>query len=358
MRILYGVFAQGQGHFSKAAVLVPALEARGHEVYVVSSGGPQPPAGYSFRRHRHFSGLAYEVSGGQPDFFRTLVSWTQQIPRISAHMLKLRSLVRQFQPDLILSDFEPLCASGFIEPACEVIALSRQAALLDSAVPLPGEVTFERHLARSIIRMFMGSADRLCGFHVEPASSVCVPPIIRPELHNARSENGEHIVIYNGLPAAAGGSPEELVGWAVRNRQLVVAYGMTPLARGRHGPVEFHLPDRGRMLDDLRTARAVMTTAGFTTPLEAFLLGKPICVVPIPGHWEQQVNAFHLRRAGLAHVGEGWDYDRLLELPPPAPDHPLNDWLRTPAERILDHILDEDSPAGDVSRPARLQGAA
>ena len=77
MRILYGAFAQGHGHFSKAAVLVPLLEAAGHEVRVVSSGGEEPPAGYRFRWHRHYPGLSYAVTRGRTDLTKTFLKWVR-----------------------------------------------------------------------------------------------------------------------------------------------------------------------------------------------------------------------------------------------------------------------------------------
>ncbi|MEX1095939.1 MAG: glycosyltransferase family protein, partial [Planctomycetales bacterium] len=82
MRILYGIFAQGHGHFSKAAVLAPLLESRGHEVRIVSSGADVPPAGYRFAWHRHFPGLSYVLTGGRTDYKRSFLKWARDAPRV------------------------------------------------------------------------------------------------------------------------------------------------------------------------------------------------------------------------------------------------------------------------------------
>jgi uncharacterized protein (TIGR00661 family) len=341
MRILYGIFAQGHGHFSKAAVLLPLLEASGHEVRVVSSGADKPPAGYNFPWHRHFPGLSYVVTNGRTDYRKSVIKWARETPRVMGHLWKLRSLVREFEPDIILSDFEPLTASPFLSANCEVVALSRQVALFDRSIPLPDEMGFERKMTRTAVRLFTSGADRLYGYHYEPASFRCVPPVIRTELSGVQPEDGDHIFVYNQFHTSDGGSAEELVSWARRNRQMVLAYGFSGVERGRQGPVEFRPPHRQGMLDDMRTARAVITTAGLSTPLEAFLLEKPVCTVPIPGHWEQVVNAFHLDVAGIATRSNTWDYDRLLDTAPPSPDHALYSWLRTPAKNILNYILDD-----------------
>jgi uncharacterized protein (TIGR00661 family) len=345
MRVIYGAFAQGQGHFSKAAVLVPLLEARGHDVLVVSSGWETPPKGYAFRRHRHFPGMAYVVANGRTDVRGTVLKWLKEAPQVMRHLWQVRTLVREFQPDLILSDFEPLTASPLLQAKCEVICISRQVALFDRQIPLPETGSFPswslgtRKLARTTIRLFTAGADRLFGYHYEPASSRCVPPIIRREIAALRPQPGDHVFVYNHYDTADSGSPEGLIDWANRTGVPVRAYGFPEIPRGPFGRVLFKPPGRDAMLNDLRTARAVFTSAGLTTPLEAFLLNKPVIAVPLPNQWEQEVNAYHLQSAGLARAGRGWDYDLTFELPPPADDHPLRAWLTVSAEQVLDHVL-------------------
>lgn len=339
MRILYGAFAQGHGHFSKAAVLVPLLEARGCEVFVISSGWERPPQGYAFVRHRHFPGLSYAVVNGRPDASGTFRKWLRDAPRMVRHLWRLRRIVREYQPELIVSDFEPLTASPLLQPPCEVVALSRQVALFDRQVPLPETKSFDHRLTRSTIRLFTAGADRLLGYHYEPASFRCVPPIIRPELRRQQPCRGDHLFVYNHYDTSGSGSPERLVDWARRRNVPVRAYGFAGVPRGRQGGVDFRPASRDAMLDDLRTARAALTSAGLTTPLEAFLLRKPVVAVPLPNQWEQAVNAFHLDRAGLATACDRWDYDLALQLDVPDDRHPLMHWLTTPPERIVDRIL-------------------
>lgn len=339
MRILYGAFAQGHGHFSKAAVIVPVLESRGHEVRLISSGNPTPPAGYHFNWHRHFPGLAYELSNGGADYKRTFVKWVREVPQVMSHLFHVRNIVRDFEPDVIVSDFEPLTASPLIQPKCEVIALSRQVALSDRAVPLPREMPWERKMTRTVIRLFTAGADRRHGYHYQPLSYRCVPPIIRPELKTHPIELGDHIVVYNSFHTVDSGTPEALLEWSKRTRVPVRAYGFPEMPRGQQGGVWFRPPSRDGMIDDIATSRAVITSAGLTTAVEAFLLNKPVCTVPIPNQWEQLVNSFHLQEAGIARWCTSWDYDQLLEVPPPGKSHPLNDWLNTPVEHVLDHVL-------------------
>lgn len=343
MRILYGAFAQGHGHFSKASILVPLLERRGHDVRVVSSGGSQPPPGYHFRWHQHFPALSYVVKNGLIDYKKSSAKWAREFPRILSHLIKLRALVREFEPDLIISDFEPLTASPFLSPRCEVVSLCRQVALFDPQVALPETLELQRKLTRAVFRLFTAGADRCYGYHYMPDSYRCVPPIVRPAIRDAVPEVGNHIVVYNHVNNVDSGSAESLHSWATRNSQPVKAYGFPQAPRGIDGLVEFCPQDPVQMPEDLRTSKGIATTAGLTTPLEGYLLGKPVLTVPIPHHWEQQVNASHLEQAGIATARQHWDLDILLDQPTRPSSPALPSWLATSPDRVLDYVLGEIS---------------
>jgi len=337
MRIVYGCNSQGQGHLGKAAVLVPLLEARGHEVRVISSG-PTPPANYQFAWHQHVTGLVYAIENGHADVGRTLKNWLQSSPALLQSLRSLRRIIQEFQPGLIISDFEPLTASPLLDPPCEVVSVCRQVALLDPAVPTPAPTSLHARLVRTMIRLFTLGADRKHGYHYSPQSHRCVPPIIRPELFSLRPTVGDHVVVYNHS-FVVDGEADRLIAWASDRRIAVRAYGFDDMPRGQAGYVRFQPSSRQQMLLDLASSRGVITTAGLTTPAEGFLLGKPVCVVPLPDQWEQQANVVHLEHAGMAVGSDQWDYDKVLEAPAPAQDHPGRRWLTTDADTVLDVIL-------------------
>lgn len=338
MRIIYGCNTQGQGHLSKAAALVPILRGWGHDVYVVSSG-PDTLQGYAFEKHLHVPGLEYVIKDGQTDYQATAAKWARSIPKMVGSLLKVKSLVRSFRPEAIVSDFEPFTASPMLGADCLVTSVSRQVTLCDPEIPSPEGMDFDRRLARTTIRLFLLGSDRQYGYHYEPTTWRSLPPIIRPELASVTPSVGEHLFVYNfhhcHLQRA-----DELVAWANSRKQLVKCYGfMKEKPRGWEGMVEFCKPGRDELLFDLACARAVITTAGFTLPIESYLFAKPTSVVPIPNQWEQLTNAFHLENAGMSKHLIDWDYDAAMRVPLPVENEGLRVWLRTPAEVVLRQIL-------------------
>lgn len=344
MRILYGANSQGQGHLSKARVLIPLLEARGHTVRVISSGPPVPPE-YDFRDHQHFSGLPYVVTDGTTDFTATFKAWLRAVPAMFRDLFRVRRIVHDWQPDLILSDFEPLTASPLLHPPCEVLAVCRQVALFDPQVPLPDGHTLDKQFARTVIRLFTAGADRYLGYHYAPASYRCIPPSLREDLPLGNVERGDHLLAYCHYT-----SVEPLIAWANRERCEVRAYGFTTQPRGRVGHVWFRSPSRESLLEDLRTARAVVTNAGLSLPIEAFMLTKPTLVVPIARQWEQIVNAFQLDQLGIAKQATDYEWSMALNLPAPAADHPLRRWLRSPLSNLVDRLVGP-AETGELPRP-------
>jgi UDP:flavonoid glycosyltransferase YjiC (YdhE family) len=78
----------------------------------------------------------------------------------------------------------------------------------------------------------------------------------------------------------------------------------------------------------------VACTAGFESLAEAAYLGKPLFLVPVENHIEQQVNAIDAVRAGLGVADKSFNLDRLAELPERLDNTKYLAWLNR-AESIL-----------------------
>ncbi len=74
---------------------------------------------------------------------------------------------------------------------------------------------------------------------------------------------------------------------------------------GRPGESRGNVIYHGRQMDNtqlLAAADALVINAGYSAVSEAFVLGKPVFVVPVPGHAEQFVNAHLVSELGLGFV--------------------------------------------------------
>ena len=344
MRILLGINGQQQGHFSRAAELLPELRRRGFDVQTLSSGPPldRPPA-WLPDSHVHLAGLPYVEVDGRTDFAATTRLWVRSLPTIARNRRRVAELIRRVRPDLIWSDFE-LYTGGpaVLDHDAPVLSVCRQVAVLDpQLMTAAAAATAGRGeaITRTVIRLFAAGADRRLAYHLRPDSPLCLPPLLRSELAGTVPAAGRHLLVYNSQHFRAGGDAETLVDWAARTGRPVRAYGFADHPRGERGGVTFRPASRDGLLADLASAAAVATTAGFALPLEAAILGKPCLVVPLPGQFEQSVNARQLQAAGYAAASDDWDFDRAVRLPPAQLAAADREWLLQPIGAVVDRVL-------------------
>ena len=124
--------------------------------------------------------------------------------------------------------------------------------------------------------------------------TVLVPPILRPAIVDADPVRGEHLLVYSS------GAEGEVA--TLRESGLPCrVYGMRggPTEGTVDGNIEFKPRSNEGFVEDLRTARAVITGGGFSLMSEAVYLGKPMIAMPLQGQVEQLMNSRYLEREGF-----------------------------------------------------------
>jgi uncharacterized protein (TIGR00661 family) len=153
-------------------------------------------------------------------------------------------------------------------------------------------------IAREVTRsMVPGAVEYLVTTFFEAplkrGGTVLVPPIVRPEIVAAEPVRGDHLVVYSG------GEPALIE--ALRSSGMPCrVYGMRggPEEDQVDGNLEYRPRSNEGFVEDLRTARGVVTGGGFSLLSEAVYLGKPVLAMPLHGQFEQMMNARYLAREG------------------------------------------------------------
>lgn len=300
MRILYGFSGEGSGHSSRARAVLPHLIAAGHDVR---------PASYD-RGLRDLSadhdvlplqGLTIGTRNNRMSPWITLRKNAGRLPEIWRSWVRVKAFAREFQPHVIISDFEPLTAHLAKLRRIPLISLDNQHRMRFMAHPVPAYLTRDAWLTRRTIQAFVPEPDAclVTTFwfgDVDNERTLLVPPVLPARIRQARPERGEHVLVY--FTQGFDGFLEHI---AAREDTEFRIYG-----QGREG-VEGHLRfrpfSRDGFLEDLRTARAVISTAGFTLMSECLHLAKPLLALPMGGQFEQELNALLLEDLGLGVNG-------------------------------------------------------
>lgn len=315
MRILYGVVGEGMGHATRSRVVLEHLLRAGHQVRVVVSGRAHA---FLVERLKPFPNLSIDEIHGfklryhnnRLDKSESLLSALRSAPRDLAKNLQVYRKVAEdgFQPELVISDFETWSALYGLNHFVPVISLDNMQ-IISRCHHLP-EVTeasdFTTRLTKIAVEIKLpGVAHYLItSFFFPPVSkkrTTLVPPILRPEIIQAKREPGKHILVYQTSE-----SNNELVPTLQKLPYQFRVYGMG--RSGSEGNVELCAFSETRFIDDLRTARAVIAGGGFTLMSEAVSLRVPMLSVPVEQQYEQELNARY-----LAHLRYG-AWCRKLEL--------------------------------------------
>ncbi len=302
MRILYGVVGEGMGHAIRSRVLLEKL-VREHEVHIVASGRAK---GYLEERLGGVHGiwgftLAYEDNRIKK--WRTVVQnlkgaasgWPRNIRRYF-------ELISEFQPELVISDFESfsyLFGKNHLLPVISVDNMQILNRCSHDRSMLKG---FERSfaLARSIVKSKLpGCFHYLITTFFRPPlrrqRTTLVPPILRPEILATKGVPGDHLLVYQTAEGAS------TVTQMLRKAGLPCrVYGLRRdlTADVVDANVTFRPFSESNFIEDLRTTRAVVASGGFTLMSEAVYLRKPMLAIPVSGQFEQVLNALYLKKLG------------------------------------------------------------
>ena len=340
MRIVYGVQSTGRGHLARFAALKPMFDADGHELLIILSGPQEPPAFFlesvGSSRVERMTGFAMADDGeGGISKRKTATAFISHMPNLLSSLYQGNKLISAFDPDLVVSDFDPITGSPMVAPSVFKVGIGNWVmARRRDAGHLPG-LRFEKFNTSLAAKLCTSGVDVLLGCHFYPYDETCLPPILRPDIGQLPSINQGHILVYHSFQ----GRLESLVEFAQnhKDRNLII-YGYSRRLPGMPKNMRFQL-DSSNFLADLASCDAYVGTAGFQSICEAFFLKKKIILQPIDGHYEQKWNAFKLEELGMGCWHHG-NLERDLEQPfNQALHEQLAPWYEGGARTCYERIL-------------------
>lgn len=311
MRILYGVVGEGMGHATRSAVVLEHLLRCGHEIKIVVSG-----RAHSFLTERfadrakltceEIEGLTLRYLDNRLDRKGSLFWNLRNAPKkIDKAVTVYRKVAEDgFRPDLVVSDFESWAALYGLRKGLPVVSIDNIQMINrckhDKAIKKAKGLDFR--LARLSVKMKVPKAYHylITTFFFPPVRkkyTTLVPPILRDEVVQARRVPGKHFVVYQR---------------AMETEALVAMLGKLPYdfrvygaeGKGKEGRVSLRPFSTKGFLDDLRTARGVISGGGFSLMSESVSLGVPMLSVPIEHQFEQELNARYLQHLGYGRFAK------------------------------------------------------
>ena len=233
----------------------------------------------------------------------TLVANWPSIANLDRIVGELADKLRDFRPELVITDFEAFSWRAADRLKVPVISFNHQQVVTETIYEFPPEHWLNAQVAKAIINLIAPrTPDRivLTSFFFPPVRrpglTHLVAPIIREEVRQLTPTRGNHTLVYYNQPEGNQTLPDLLR--ADGNPYIVYNFPVPPRP-SEYPNLVFKQPCVTEFLNDLASCRAVVCTAGFTLISEALYLGKPLLAVPNRGIFEQTINGLFLEREGL-----------------------------------------------------------
>ena len=338
LRVLFAVQGEGRGHMTQALALAEMLRHRGHAVVGAVVGGGRGEVPAFFRR-----GMAARVDHVESPGFvagadgrirvgATLLSTVRQSVRFGPSLDRIEAAIDRTEPDVIVNFYEGMTGLYSVLRVCDVpfVAVGHQFMAEHPEYPLlPGQPIQKAAMRAYTALVGAGATVRLALSFYDAADRPglrVTPPLLRRRVFGlaGRPCDGS-ILVYLMEPALA----PRLAAWSDRHPGVRV-HAFSALEPREHSPaLTFHGLSGTAFLERMAAARGVVCTAGFETVSEAMWLGKPLLMVPTPGHYEQRCNAADAVAVGAGVTADTLDLGPLmdhLDAHDPSPQ-PFRHWV-------------------------------
>ncbi len=300
-RIIYGVAGVGFGHSSRAHLVGQRFLDAGHEVMFVASGQSLSYLRQIYGQQvKEIFGLSFAYRRGRIDSVRTFTQNLYGMGRANNRTKKLLDRVcRPFEPDLVVSDFEPFTAWWAWRNKIPLVSLDNEHLLTACRLEHPLRYLVPRLSAMAVTRSIAAWASGyiVTNFFDAPLkrnNAVLVPPIVRPVVTTLTPSRAGHIVVYWTTGTEERRVREVLQKFSDRRFHV---YGFNKDVT--IGNCVFKRPSMEGFLADIASADGIVASAGLSLISECMYLRKKMFVIPLPGQYEQILNAHYVDKLGL-----------------------------------------------------------
>ena len=276
----------------------------------------------------------------------TLLGALASLPKYARLVRQFDGLVRAAQPDVILNFFEPIAAFYALTRRRRppVVSIAHQF-MFQHPRYVRSPRLWKQLASMRVYTWLMGARSTKLALSLYeapdlPAKRIIVgPPILRKQLFSLHpNPAGTFTLVY----LLNHGYADQIIRWSDAHPQtrLHCFYDQPGApAEFEHSPsLTFHQLDGEKFLRMMAECRNVVCTAGFESVSEAAWLGKPLFLVPVENHVEQQVNAMDAQQFGIGITENTFQLDRLAELPDRLPTETFHAWLDCAPKKLFQAI--------------------
>ncbi|MBO4369617.1 MAG: teichoic acid biosynthesis protein [Desulfovibrio sp.] len=293
-RVLYGIHGTGHGHAMRGLTI--ARKLRHHDFLFVCNDDALHVLEPEFPIYR-LPNLGTVFKKYKVDFGATIAKAVPLLWHQKRYREELLSLIRDFKPDVCMTDLEYFVPRAAEEADIPCLTLDHQHVITCCKHSLPPSLWWDTFVQGLTPRYLFRptQANIIVSFYAPPVleryNARVVPPLLRDRVLSAKPSCEGHIVVYQ-----SNSTHRALIDFlrsATKRPCFVFGYGKT---EGCEGNVIFMPKSEEGFLDLLQRADYVIQGGSHTLMSEALYLGKPVLSLPLGAMVEQRFNALYVER--------------------------------------------------------------
>ncbi|PWJ56582.1 uncharacterized protein (TIGR00661 family) [Dyadobacter jejuensis] len=365
MRIVFLVQGEGKGHLTQAISLGQILTEAGHEVVGALVGkSPDRTIPSFFEREigapvflHDAPNIIYNKKGRGINLPKTIMTHLGSLPHYLKSLHGIHKTIESLTPDLIVNFYEIYGGlyNVLFRSGIPMVCIAHQYLLQNPTFTFPPKSSIDR----KFINFNTQATSWLCKRKLslsfrpmpvqDPKKHLVVPPLLRREVRLLEPHQGDYLLVYMTHHSLS----KHIIDWHQKHPEVKLVcfwdnrHEGETVQYGRN--LVFHQINAEKYLHLLAGCKALVTTAGFESVCEAMYLGKPVMMVPVPKHFEQQCNALDGVISGAGISAKSFDLSIVLDYLPRHQDQSarFRSWYMQGDNMFLNAI--EDFGHGTVS---------
>jgi uncharacterized protein (TIGR00661 family) len=259
---------------------------------------------------------------------------------------KIKQIVEETKADILINFYEPTAGlfKRFYPEAIPSIAVGHQFMLEH-----PDYVSTDKFKTQ---KMGMVAFNRLVGSNSHKAALsfyfaedmpqqkvTVVPPLLREQLFELETGNDGFLLVY----LVNHGYSEEILAWHKEHPKTEIHCFYDKPGESEENQVDdtltFHRLHGRKFLEKMGKAKGVVCTAGFESVCEAAYLDKPIMMVPVENHVEQELNAIDAEKVDFGVKSSDFNLSKLEAFTGGDGNRTFREWVDRADEVFLNLIL-------------------
>lgn len=357
MNFVFSVQGEGRGHMTQAISLYELLTQNGHTVsaVILGSSGKRSKPEFFYNKVKadiveiQTPNFVTDKQNKSIKIVKSVIHGFKNIKTYQESFNRIDEVVQKHKPDAIINFFELLTGFYFYRknPDIKHICIAHQYIYLHKEFKFPDGFLGDRIALRFFTKLtsFRASKKLAISFYDLPDqfdSVKIVPPLLRKELFDLKSEQEDYILVY----LVNNGYARDLAQWHMSNQKIVLHCFTDSITAADieygHPNFNIHAINDKEFLDKMAKAKGLATTAGFESVCEAMYLGKPVLMVPIHGHFEQFCNSRDAYKVGAGVYDTSFNISRLIKISPNFTEETnqrFKNWVNQSEELIYQELV-------------------